>query len=171
MARLGSIMMTIVIVAAVVGLTRFASHVTRQAQELTFADAPGAGNVIRTEVLHVWLPQTLFERSKHQSPQRSLELQGRENFWYAVTTRAHQVNGEFADVTFIRRPCDDPEHFPELLEFLAAAGGNPPIDPDANFSKAEVHIIAEKLPKRGPREVMAELLGHPSPARDQDRSP
>jgi hypothetical protein len=165
------VIMTLVIVAATMGLTRFATHVSRQAQGLAPDGGPGAGTVIRTEVLHLWLPQTLLEQAKHRPLQQFLERQGQEKLWYALTTRGHQQNGGFADITMIRRPCDDPPHLSELLDILATAGGNPPSDPNLDYSKAAVHIIAEEMANREPREVIAELLGHRSPAVDQVRSP
>jgi hypothetical protein len=165
------IFLTIVVVAAMIGLTRFASHVAQQAQELSSADGSDVGIVIRTEVLHLYLPQTLFERPKHQSLQQFFERPGRENIWYALTLRAHQVNGGFADVPIIRRPRNDSEHRPQLLEILATAGGNPPSDPNFDFSKADVHIFPDDLATREPTEVISELLRHPSPAVDHERLP
>jgi hypothetical protein len=165
------IFMTIVIIAAIMALNRFASHVAQQAQKPTSADGPNAGIIIRTEMLDVWLPQTLFERPKHQSLQQFLELHGQENIWYALNVRGHQVNGVFADILIIRRPCRDPDHLPELLDILATTSGDPPSDPKFDFSQAAVHIIAEDLARRQPAEVISELLRHPSPAADQERLP
>jgi hypothetical protein len=97
--------------------------------------------------------------------QRLLELQDRRRLWYALTFRAHQFNGKVVDLTFIRRPYDNPRHFPEFLEILATAAGNPPRGPDADYSKASVSIIAQESSKREPRDVMAELLKGPFPNR------
>jgi hypothetical protein len=152
-------------------LTRFAYHVTRHAHGLADDDGADAGIVIRTEVLHLWLPQTLLEQAKHRPLQQFLERQGQDNLWYALTVRGHQHNGGFADITIVRRPCNDPARLSELLDILATAGGNPPSDPKLDFSHASVHIIAEEMAHREPREVIAELLGHPSPARNQEPSP
>jgi len=177
----GTIFTMIVFAAGVVGLARLSFHVARQAQELEPADRPGAGIIVRSELLRLWLPQTLTELAKRQSQsrvvrthgelQRFLELQDQEDLWYAQTTRGHQVNGDFTDITVIRRPYDDPLHFPELLDILATAAGNPPSYPNADFSKASVHIIARDLLKCESREVMAELLRHPSPTVDEGLSP
>ena len=150
-------------------------------KQLEPADRPGSGIIVRSELLRLWLPQTLTELAKRQSQfrvvrtheelQRFLELQDRKDLWYALTMRGHQVNGDFVDITFIRWPYDDPLHFPELLEILATAAGNPPRDPDADFSTASVHIIANDSLNREPREVIAELLGHPSePVLDMERA-
>jgi hypothetical protein len=151
--------MTLVIVAAMIALTRFASHVTRQPEEPAPADCRGDGTVNRTEVLHVWLPQGLFERPKHQSLEQFLERPGQEHVWYALTFRAHQVDGGFADITIIRHPRTEPEYLPELSDILATAGGNLVSDSNLDLSEAAVHIIAEESAKREPREVIAELLG------------
>jgi hypothetical protein len=167
----GRIFMTIAIGAAMMALNRFASHVAQQAQEPTSADGPNAGLIVRSEVLDVWLPQKLFERPKHQSLQQFLELPGQENIWYALIVRGHQLNGIFADILIIRRPCRDPDHLPELLDILATASGDPPSDPKFDFSKAAVHIIAEESARREPAQVISELLRHPSSAVDQERLP
>ena len=171
----------IVLAAGVTGLTCLSFHVARQDQELESASRSGSGIIVRSEPIHLWLPQTLTELAQHQSQsrvvrtheelQRFLELEGREDLWYALTARGHQVNGGFVDITVIRRPYDDASHFPELLAILATVAGNPPHHPDADFSRASVHIMAQELLKGEPREVMAELLSHPSPAVDHERSP
>jgi hypothetical protein len=177
----GTIFTMIVFAAGVMGLARLSVHVARQAQKLEPADRPGSGIIIRSELLRFWLPQTLTELAKRQSQfrvvrtheelQRFLELHDRKDLWCALTVRGHQVNGNFVDLTFIRRPYDDPLHFPEFLNILATAAGNPPRDPAADFSTASVHIIANDSLNREPREVIAELLGDPSePLLDMERA-
>jgi DNA-directed RNA polymerase specialized sigma24 family protein len=49
-------------------------------------------------------------------------------------------------------------HFPEFLNILATAAGNPPRDPDADYSQASISIIAKEATKREPHAVMAELV-------------
>jgi hypothetical protein len=169
--------MGIMIAATVIGLARLASHATQPDRDLEPDDCSGAGMIVRYEVLHLWLPESLTELAKrqYQSPgvrvheelQRFLELQDQEDLWYALTTRGHQVNGDFADLTFIRRPYYDPHHFPELLDVLATAAGNPPRYPNEDFSTASVHIMPGESLKRGPQEVIAELLRVPKKTRRQ----
>jgi hypothetical protein len=72
---------------------------------------------------------------------------------------AYEANGEFSDVTCIRRPYDDSLYFPEVLAILATVAGNPPHEPNSDFSRASVHIVADEFLNGEPREVMAELLG------------
>jgi hypothetical protein len=130
-------------------------------------------------VLHLWLPETLIELASRQaqSPvvrdpgemRRYLELREQECLWFALTTRGHQVNGEFVDMTVIRRPYQEPHLFPELRAMLAKAAGNPPRDPTAELSTASVHIMTEESWKREPREVIGELLAHLSPPVVQGR--
>ena len=101
----GNAFMTIVIVAAVVGFSRFGSDANRQAQKLEPADRAGAHVFVRSEVLRVWLPRTLTELARRESQSRSirsheelrriLELQHQQDLWYALTMRAHQADGEF----------------------------------------------------------------------------
>jgi len=88
---------------------------------------------------------------------RFLGLRNQEDLWYALTTRAHQVNGRFVDLSVIRHPYHDPQDFPELLAVLAAAAGVPTRGLGSDFSTASVHIIPAESGKREPREVMVEL--------------
>jgi hypothetical protein len=178
--RGGNILTMIVIIAAVMALTLFATHVTRQPQECEPADAISAAIIVRSELLRLWLPRTLAELAKRQaqSPivrthddlQQFLDLQHQQDLWYALSIRAYQANGIFSDVTYIRK-ADDSEYFRELVEILAAAAGNPPYYPTMDLSRASVHVIADEFLKREPREVMAELLGQPAPTADRESSP
>jgi hypothetical protein len=153
------------------GSTRLSFHVARQAHEPEPADQPGAGIIVHSELLRLWLPQELTDLSKrqpqslvvrtHEEMQRLLETPDRRRLWYALTFRVRQLNGKVVDLTFIRRPHDDPRHFPEFLDILATAAGNPPRGPDADYSKASVSIIAQESSEREPRDVMAELLNGP----------
>ena len=163
--------MILVLPAGVMGLAGLSFHVARHAHELAPADQPGAGIIVRTEVLRLWLPLELTDLSKRQSQplvvrtheelQRLLERQDRRRLWYALTFRARLFNGAVVDLTFIRRPYDDARHFPEFLDILATATGYPPRGPDSDYSKASVSIIAQEPSTCEPREVMAELLQWP----------
>jgi len=171
--------MIIVFAAGVIGLARLAVHVTRQDQELETANRPGAGIIVRSELIQIWLPQTLTELAQgqprfrvvrtHDELQRFLELEDREDLWYALTTRGFQVNGEFVDITLIRRPYDDALHFGELPDILAMAAGNRPRHADADISIASVQIIAQELLNCEPRAVMAELVAQCHQAPDSRR--
>jgi hypothetical protein len=166
--RGGTTFMIPVFAAGLMGLVGLSFHVVRRAHEVEPVDQPGAGIIVHSELLRLWLPQELTELSKRQSQslvvrtheelQRLLELQDRRRLWYALTFRAHQLNDKVVDLTFIRWPYDDPRHFQEFLYILATAVGNPPRGPDADYSKASVSIIAQEASKREPRDVMAELL-------------
>ncbi len=165
----GTALMAIVFATGVIGLARLSGHVSHQAAKPDLANLPDAGLIVRTEVLHLWLPQTLFERAKCQSMQQLLAFPEQDDMWYAVTNRLHQVDGGFVDLTLIRRPYNDPSHFEELLQILATVAGNPPHTPDTDYSKAEVHRIPQELLKRDPRKLMAELLGDPPPTVDHEQ--
>ena len=141
--------------------------------------------VARSEALHLWVPQTLIElaerqarsgfiRSKEDS-QKSLERRHQVELWYAITIRAYQKSGEFADTTYIRRPYYErlDWQFQEFLDILATAAGSPPYYPDfptSSFSNIAVYVIDEELLKREPREVMAELLCYRTTAADKQRA-
>jgi hypothetical protein len=174
------------IAAGLIGLACFSFYANRRDRRLEPADRAGAGIIVRSELVLVWLPETrtgLVQRlsrsralQSHEELRRALEREENRDLWYALTTRTEQVDGEFADLTVIRRPYDDALHFVEFLDVLATVGGNPPRRPDADFSKANVRLIAEESPNRDPREIMADLLGHrslftsPMPSRGARRS-
>jgi hypothetical protein len=167
----GTLLMVVVMGAGSMALTFFASYLARQDQLAGSDNEPGSGIMIRSEVIHIYLPRTLIELAKGQTPQpirthedlrRRLEIARHRDLWYALTARALQVNGEFVELTFIRRPYADPDHFPEFLEILAAALGGPP-NLWRNLSSATVHVLPDGLSKRDPREVISELIGQPQP--------
>ena len=133
------------------------------------ASLDGSGTIVRSEPIHIWLPQTLIKRTNspasasrvvrnHEEWRRFLEREGREDLWYAMTSRGHLVNGGFVDITMIRHPYDEPEHFAELRAILATAAGNPPHTTEVDFSRASVHLLSEEDVKRDPRQFMAEQL-------------
>ena len=87
----------------------------------------------------MWLPKTLTELARrqfqslvairtHDELRRFLEGVDQKEFWYALTVRTYQVNGDIEDLTLIRWPYTDPEHFGEFAAVLALAGGNLPAD-------------------------------------------
>ena len=136
--------------------------------------------VIRSEVIRLYLPRTLIELANHQTQQpplqtheelrRSLEARHHRDLWYALTVRGFQVNGEFADTTFIRRPYAEPDRFAEFLEIMAAATVSP-LDLGKNLSSATVHLIPDELSERDPREVITELIGQSPPPTMSDSPP
>jgi hypothetical protein len=169
------IVLAIVLVAAVIGLPGLASHATRPAEDLEPDNHSGGGIITRYELLRLWLPEVLNDLAQRQSQspvvrvhrdlKRFLELRTQEDLWYALTTRGHQVDGRFVDLTFIRRPYHEPQVFPEFLAVLATAAGNPPRGPDSYLSTVSITIIPVELGKREAREVISDLLGNsPSPA-------
>jgi hypothetical protein len=174
------VFMGIVIAAGLMFFNHLASYVTRQAQKLEPADRPGSGVIVHTDVISLVLPQTLIDLAKRSSPLRAarthqelqcfLERENQKNLWYAVSMRGRQVNGAFVDIAFIRIPYNDPNHFPELLDILAAVAGDPPRSPTAYFSNAPVHILASDSLKGEPREIITKFLHDASQPVDEDRS-
>jgi hypothetical protein len=166
------VFMVVVIVASALAFMSLDSRGIRPSRVLKPDEQPGSGVIVRDEVLHLWLPESLLDLPGHQSEpslaqthqelRSSLERRGRENVWYALTIRSHVDNGEMADITFIRHPYSDAEHFQELLDVLSTAAGNPPRGPTSNYSNAAVHILPGELSERKPREVIEELLSPPS---------
>ena len=171
--------MTIFFAAGMFGLTCLPLPADREGQALESAHNLGSGIIVRSELLELWLPETLTKLAQrpsqalglrsHEELQRYLEAEGRKDVWYALTTRAHQVNGDFVDITVIRWPYSEPLQFAELREILARAGGDPANDSDAGGPPAAVRILQQDELVREPRQVMAELLGHRSSAADHER--
>jgi hypothetical protein len=93
--------------------------------------------------------------------QAFLELRKREGLWYALTTRMHQVNGGFADITVVKRPYDHPRGLSEFLDLLAKLSGDIPSDSTADFSNVTIRVVPDVLSKGNPRAVIVELLGRP----------
>ena len=158
----------IALIAGAIGLHRFSLNVAQHVGATPGAEQPGAGVIIRSQVIRVYLPEVLAQvataKSRthpfktHDELKGYLEWRRVEGLWYALTIRVHQVNGGIKDLTFIRSPYDDPLHFDELCNILATAAGNPPVDSDSDYSQATVRIIQPETLKSVPLEVMAELL-------------
>jgi hypothetical protein len=159
--------MGIVVAAILIGLNCITFPSARPGQQDEEDSGPGEGIIVRSEVLQVFLPQSLVVLAKGQSRspalrdhgelRRYLKLEHQEDVWYALTIRGHQANGHLADITFIRRPYADSQNFPELLALLATAAGNPPHDVAADYSTASVQLMPAGSCKRDPRRVIAEL--------------
>jgi hypothetical protein len=179
-----TVSITVVLVVALIGISRVAPRASRPDREFETNDRSRGSRTIRLEVLRLWLPEALIWLAKRQSRssvirdheelQQFLELQNLEDLCYALTIRAHQASGAFADITFIRHPYDDPYHFPELMDVLASAAGNPPPFSSpfkADFSTAAVQVVPEESWKRSPRKVIADLLNHPPAPDDREHDP
>jgi hypothetical protein len=177
----GSAGMLMMIVSGVIGLHRFSLQVTGRAQPADPTNLPDAGLIVRSELIHVWLPETLSGFATRQSRPKAfrthdelrnyLERQDNEKLWYALKFRTHQVDGGVLDVTFIRWPYDDAIHFNELLDVLATAAGNPPEDADPDYSRATVQVIDPSSLNSDAREAIAELLRDPPLPGDREGSP
>ena len=177
-SRGGTFLIGIAIALAAIVSTRLAPHAAGPDRELDPDEPPGGGIVVRSELIHVWLPETLAELAQgparsqvvrdHGALKRLLELRGRQDAWYGLTFRQHQVNGRFAEITMIRRPYHDPRYDPELLAVLASLAGEPLRDSVLDFSTASIHIIPPGWRDRDPRDAVAELLNRPSLPRDGD---
>ena len=159
--------MGIVAALALMVLARMTSLPTQRVRQDETDNRPGGGIIIRSEVLCLWLPEPLHELAKrpsqspvprsHEEFQRFLERDHQEDLWYALTIRGHQANGDFADLTFIRHPYTDSQHFQELLALVDTMAGNPPRHPTTDLSTASVHVIQRESWRREPRDVLAGL--------------
>jgi hypothetical protein len=166
---LGRHLLTICVIGGgLLALTHVAHHSAHRGREPEPEIHDGGGIIERTELIHLWLPGTLIELAQrqagpspvltHQGLRGILEGRRQRDLWYALTFRAHQVSGEFVDVTFIRWPYSQPWHFPELIDVLAVAADEPPIDPSFGSSDPTVSVLPDHLLNREPREVMRDAL-------------
>jgi hypothetical protein len=154
----GNLMIVVLLVTTAIGLTRFGAVVPRPSGAPEFSDPSGSGVIVRSEVIHLWLPETLVDPTRrefpalvartHQELKKTLELRGQENLWYAITVRGHQVNHGVLDISFIRYPYREPDKLQELMDVLAAVAGSPPRHPSADYSSAIVHIIPAGMSQR-----------------------
>jgi hypothetical protein len=160
----GTLVMVIVVGTGAIAITAFSSYMARQEQRAASDYDPDDGIVIRTEVIRLYLPRTLIELAQrqklqpslhsHEDLRRKLEFEHHRDLWFALTERAHTLKGGIVDIKHFRTPYKDRGHFPEFLEILAAAVGNP----SADLSSAKVRLIPDELSERDPREVISELL-------------
>jgi hypothetical protein len=148
----GKTLMAILLVAAVAALTTTNSRLPRPDQDDEAEEIPGSGIIVRSEVVHLQIPETFRDLaylqsqaqvlSNHNDLRLFLEQRHQTDLWYAVTTRGHQVNGGHSDITFVRHPYDDPHHFQEVLDILARAIGRTDDVTSSEFFAASVSIIS-----------------------------
>jgi hypothetical protein len=160
----GNLMIVVVLVTTAFGLAQLDALAPRPSGALEFSDPPGSGVIVRSEVIHLWLPEILVDPARHELPalvarthqelKKALERRGQENLWYAITIRGHQANHGAADISFIRYPYREPENLQELMDVLAAVAGRPPRHPSADYSAAIVHIMPAGMSEREWLEAM-----------------
>ena len=64
----GNLMIVVVFVTTAIGLTQFDALVPRPSEALEFSDPPGSGLIVRSEVIHLWLPEILVDPARHEFP-------------------------------------------------------------------------------------------------------
>jgi hypothetical protein len=165
----GSVSIITLITAAALWFAWLDSQVLGPGRAVEVEDPSGCGISVRSEVIHLWLPQSSIELARrsrsvietHQELRAALERRGQENLWYARTIRSHQLDGGVAVITYVTYPYREPEHFQELVEILARAAGDLGSHSASRDSAAEIHILPGNLVQRPPREVVKELLAAP----------
>lgn len=152
--------------AVAIGLALSTSHTTWSDGETEPVSRPGAGVITRYEVRCFWVPRSLTALAERQPDlqavrshgelRRLLELADQRGVWYAVTTRGHQQDGGFADVTNIHRPYSDPQCLPEFLSVVAA--GHPSGSVPAESSMALVRVLDDGPMNGDPHDLIAKRL-------------
>src|SRR5262245_30268081 len=64
----GNLMVVVVFVTTAIGLTQFDALAPRPSGALEFSDPPGSGVIVRSEVIHLWLPDILVDPARHEFP-------------------------------------------------------------------------------------------------------
>jgi hypothetical protein len=159
-------------------LWRVACQAPRPASEQETKNRPGGGITLRHQLLHIWLPGPLvalakrpsgsIEAQSHHQLRKLLERLGNRDLCYAFTVRAHQVNSDTAEISFIRHLYSEPENFQELMELLAAAEGSSPDDPAAEIPRPTVHIMPANWSERELREAVQASARLLDPARSEN---
>lgn len=160
--------MTILFGSAVLGLVGLGHNSTRIDPPLDVDDGRDGGTVVRWEVVHLWVPESLQQLAdrqsgheavrSHEELRRLLERCHQQRLRYAVTSRSHQVDGDHADITFIRHPYEDWPHFQEFLDVLARLNGaRQSRGIVADIAVASVHILPEATFDLEPADLYSEL--------------
>jgi hypothetical protein len=160
----GNLVIVVVLVTAAIGLTQFDAVAPRPGAAPEFSEPPGSGLIDRSEVIRLWLPETLVDPARHELPalaalthqelKKVLERRGQENLWYAITVRAHLENDRAEDTSFIRYPHRQPEYLSELMDILTAVAGSHCRHPSVDYSAAIVHIVPAGMSPREWLEAM-----------------
>ncbi len=162
-------LIVVVLMTAVIGLTRFAIQVSRNHSESEPRSGPEVSPFTYVEVRHLWLPKPMIWLAKrharsplirnHEELQQFLEFLNLEDLRYAITVRARQAGGEFMQATYIRYPYDGFNDFLELMDVLATAAGRPPPYTDTlknDFSTTAVQVMPEEIRRNATNQFISE---------------
>ena len=154
----GNLMIVVVFVTIVIGLAHDNAVVPQPGAAPELTDAPGSGLIVRSEVIHLWLPESLVDLAQREPPAlvtrthheliKALNRRGPQNLWYAITVRAYLANNRSEDMSFIRHPYRQFDHLQELTDIVATVVGIPPRHLAADYSAAVVHIMPARMSER-----------------------
>jgi hypothetical protein len=160
----GNPMIVVVFATTAIGLTQLNASAPQPSGAPEFSDPPGSGVIVRSEVIHMWLPEILADPARqefpalvartHQELKKALERRGQENLWYAITVRGHLADHRTEDISFIRHPYREPDNLHELMDVLATVAGCPSRHPSADYSAAIIHIMPAGMSQREWLKVM-----------------
>jgi hypothetical protein len=113
------------------------------------------GDVVRTEVTSVWVPQALRDLARRQAGppvNRSLEKvqtylarNGWTDALYALTRWEYDANGHSVEISQVRWLSEAEDHLDELEAVMATAAGRPPRFEDGRFAHTRVQLIPDSL--------------------------
>ena len=64
----GNLMIVVVLVTTAIGLTQFDAVAPRPSAAPEFSDPPGSGLIVCSEVIRLWLPETLVDPARARVP-------------------------------------------------------------------------------------------------------
>ena len=172
----------VVLIGAVIGLTRFATQVSQSGRALEINNVPDGGAVVRLEVRYLWLPEALTRLARpqsrsplirnHEELKQFLELRDLEDHSYALTIRAASTQRRVRrdHVRSSARNDESESTFQEFMDALATAAGSPPPYTDL-FQPTSRRPPFRSCPRNygtlGPRAFIIEQLGGLSHLRGQ----
>lgn len=131
-------------------------------------ESVGETRVVGAELVDLWLPaqfDALAEDLSRSTDCRSFDKfqkflaeRNLQRIWYAAIVRWRLADGRHNDITYIRKPFDDPGQSLEFRDLLISGKFEPGHGILARLSPRAVHVIADDQASRAPIEVVLDTL-------------
>jgi hypothetical protein len=160
--------MALVIVVGVLGLTRFASEVSRPPPAPVSTQGSESVILVHSEVMAIFIPPELealarepadqFSFKSHEDVRRWLKGRGLETMWYAILYYCFESDGHDRIMAVYSRPFEMSSKVLEFREVLATIRRSPPPNPLVDYETATIRPIPEDLSLAEPAEAVVELI-------------